>query len=364
MIRHGPHTPKILQLAARIEEDIRTRMLRPGDAYLGTQEVARMLGVSTVAANRAMQLLVQRRLLLRRQRSGAVIAEAALDSQRSRLRCVHFLVHRDYLKTEGLLADGVMIGMQAELPGVDVQMNFLPPVDSEESVTRRIAATLRASEPEGFVLVRASLAVQRLLQASGLPTVVHGSLYPSVHGLAWLDRDHRQSARLLTQHLLERDCQRVLYLSRDQLFPGDYPFLDGICETLAEAGRPLSALRIRHLPSDHAAIQAAVSELLGPQERGLGIIARTECLAEGAAAAIRAAGRETGSDVAVVISQVYRSGSEKPVAFPHTRNTWEPQKIGLRLGRMLVRLAGNQPLEPDHEVIPVELYDSARKASG
>lgn len=355
MTKYGPHTPRIVQLAGRIEEDIAERKLQPGDAYLGTNDVARMLGVSTVAANRAMQLLVQRRLISRRQRSGAIIAEGIRDSRRPPLRCVHFLVHRDYLKAEGLLADGVVIGMQTELPGVNVQLNFMASDASDESVNRLISTTLRSSEPEGFVLVRASLAVQRLIQASGLPAVVHGSLYPSIHGLPWIDRDHLRSARLLTQYLLGRGCRRVVYLSRDVLFPGDYPFQDGICETLSEAGLPMSALMIRNLPADLAVIQAATADLLASCGREVGVIARTERLAEGAADAVRHIGLEVGADVPVVVSHIYRAGNENPPAFPYIRNTVEPQRIGAHLGRMLLQLAKGQSPDPGCEMIPVEL---------
>jgi DNA-binding GntR family transcriptional regulator len=69
------NTSQIVHLAKRLEEDIRARSLKPGDPYLNTQETARMLGVSNAAANRALQLLVKRNTLRRRQRSGTFIAE-------------------------------------------------------------------------------------------------------------------------------------------------------------------------------------------------------------------------------------------------------------------------------------------------
>ena len=352
-------TPRIVQLAAQIEADIRARRLVPGDPYLGTTEIARMLGVSTVAANRALQLLVHRRLLSRRQRSGAVVADGIVAAQPAAVRCVHFLVHSNYLKTEGLLGDGVVIGMQSELSGADVQLNFLSPADEQESVHRLISAALRNPNPEGLVLVRTSLGVQRLVQASGLPAVIHGSPYPSVVGLPWIDRDHRHSARLLTEHLLGRGYRRLLYLSRDQLFPGDYPFLDAITATMTTAGLPPAALVLRNLPPDTEAIKAAVAELLprGTPREGLGIIARTEILADGAVAAVRAARLRLGRDVTVTASQIYRAGNERPCRLPHVTNVLTPREIGMHLGRMLSRQASGLPLEPAHEVIPVEMVD-------
>ena len=55
--------PRVIELADRIAEDIRRRKLKPGDPYQGTTETAEMLGVSTTAANAAMQVLVKRRLI-------------------------------------------------------------------------------------------------------------------------------------------------------------------------------------------------------------------------------------------------------------------------------------------------------------
>ena len=62
-------------MAARIEEDVQRRRLRPGDRYLGTVETARMLKVNTTVANGALQLLVKRKVLERRQRVGTIIAK-------------------------------------------------------------------------------------------------------------------------------------------------------------------------------------------------------------------------------------------------------------------------------------------------
>lgn len=345
-----------MQLAARIEQDIGTKQLQPGDAYLKTSEIARMLGVSTTAANRAMQLLSKRRVLHRRQRSGAVVAEGIVDTRRLPLRCVHLLVHEHYLKTEGLLGDGILIGMQTALPGVNVQLNFAPATDESDEVNRLIAAALRSPEPEGIVLMRASLTVQRLVQASGLPAVVHGMLYPSVHGLAWIDWDNRQTGRLLAEHVLQHGHRRVLYLARDRVFPGDYPIEEGMRETLAEAEVPLSELTTRHLPADHDTIRAAVGEILKAGHGSLGIIAKTEPLAVGAAAAVADMGLTVGRDVTIAVARVFRAGNERPVPFPYVRGVLGPQETGARLGQMLLKQAGGRPLKPDHEIIPVKLH--------
>src|SRR3984957_16744093 len=121
-----PQAPRIVDLADRILADIRRKRLRPGDPYLSTAEIARLLRVSGTAANRALQLLAQRQVLERRQRRGAFIARGPAGGKTVVVNRVHLLVHRDYLRAEGLLADGVVLGIQGELPQAEIQFNFLP----------------------------------------------------------------------------------------------------------------------------------------------------------------------------------------------------------------------------------------------
>ncbi len=351
-------TPRIVDLAGRIEDDIRARGLRAGDAYLPTAEVAHMLGVGTVAANRALQLLAKRRVISRRQGRPAAVAEGIMTEQKSSLGAVHFLVHQEYLKKEGLLADGLIVGLQGVLPGADVQMNFLRPGAEGEVVERVIAGALRSGQPEGFVLVRAPLGVQRAVQASGLPAVVHGMLYPSVQGVPWIDRDHRQAARLLVEYFLARGHRRILYLARERMLPGDYPFEDSLADRLGEAGLPSGALIARRLPPDQNVVEAEVRALL-EQAQGVypAILGQTELLAEAAGAAVESLGFTAGDDVAVAVSTVYRPGGDGPVRYPYIRNNVSPEKIGDHLGQMLLRQLRGQHWKPDHEIVPVSLFE-------
>ena len=183
--------PRILELADKIAEDIRKKNLKPGDAYQGTTETAEMLGVSTTAANRAMQVLVKRRMIERRQQKGTFVAVPSSITPSSSLRRIHLVVHENYLRTEGLLSDGIIVGMHDELPAAQMQFNFVPADNDAAQITELISEAMRSGKTEGFVLVRSSLQAQRLIAASGLPTVVHGSLHWSVSQMPWIDRDHR-----------------------------------------------------------------------------------------------------------------------------------------------------------------------------
>src|SRR3954471_1696770 len=213
--------PRILELADKIAEDIRNKNLKPGDPYQGTTEAAEMLGVSTTAANRAMQVLVKRRVIERRQRKGTFVAVPSGTIPSSPLRRVHLVVHENYLRTEGLLSDGVIVGMHDELPATQVQFNFVPSDNDAAQITELISEAMRSGKTEGFVLVRSSLVAQRLIAASGLPTVVHGSLHWSAPHMPWIDRDHRSGGALMTNHLVQRGYRKIAVLMRDRMFRGD-----------------------------------------------------------------------------------------------------------------------------------------------
>src|SRR4249919_1108185 len=100
MTTSSERTPKIVQLATALQRDIQDKRLAPGDPYLNTADAARLLGVSTVAANRALQLLVKRDVLCRRQRRGTFIADPKQGSDPTLIERVHLLVHKNFLKSE------------------------------------------------------------------------------------------------------------------------------------------------------------------------------------------------------------------------------------------------------------------------
>jgi DNA-binding LacI/PurR family transcriptional regulator/DNA-binding transcriptional regulator YhcF (GntR family) len=350
--------PRIVELADLIAADIRRRKLAPGDSYQSTLETAEMLGVSTTAANRAMQVLVKRRILERRQKKGTFVAHPPKDAPLSPLARVHLLVQEDYLRTEGVTSDGIVIGLHGELPAAQMQFNFLPPDKQGDYIEGLLAEAMRSGQTEGFVLIRASLQAQRLIAASGLPAVVNGSLHPSVPRMCWIDRDHRQGGQLLAQRLIDAGFRRIVVLMRDRMFSGDHALLDAVRDTMAQAGLGLDALTVRCLPADRDAIADAVGELLPDTGSArTGFICRSEPLAAGAALAARERRLRADADVGIVLSDVYRKPSDPPPEWPYLIATMSPEQIGQQVGTMLAQQAIGKPVEPDHLIIPVRLSE-------
>jgi hypothetical protein len=342
---------RIVELADRLQQNIDRRGLRPGDAYPHTEEIARQLGVSTSTANAALRVLAKRGILDRRPRRGTVIARLPGQARRSALRRVHMLVHREYLQMEGLLADGMLIGIQGELPGAEIEFNFIPPVEGAEYGQRLVADALRSRDAEGFVLVRAPLAIQRAVRASALPAVVFGHLQPSVQGMPWIDRDQGQIGALAAKYLRSRRCRRVAALFRVEMGPGDFLLLDALQQALACAGLGIDDLVVRCLPADRDAVCHAASSLLQQSKRTTGFLCRNQLLAEAVAAAAHGLHRR----VAIVASDVYRKPSDPPPAWPYARSLLSSEEVGHHVGRMLAQQARGERVDPLQEVVPVGL---------
>lgn len=338
-----------------IEQDIRGRALQPGDRYLTTRETARMLGVSSARASLALQALSKRQVLQRRRKSGTFVGHNVTDRHAPRLRCLHFVVRRDYLETEGLLADGVVLAIHDLLPGTEIQFNFVTRDDPVPRVRQMLDKVMAsgADSIEGLVLIRTPRSVQQLVKERGLPAVVYGSAQPDL-GLPWLDRDQEQIGRLLAGYMLEAKHQQFALFMRDYWGIGDNRLADGVKEALREAGLDLSHLAVRSLPPDEGLVQREVRLLLRDPERPTAFICRSAFLAESVARAAEEHGLAIAKDLAVGQCDYYRT-PDSASRFPYARPVLDAREQGLILGRMLLACAEGRQPDPDHHVVPVEV---------
>ncbi len=349
-------TPRIMELAQQLEADIRHRQLKAGDPYLSLTQAARMLGVSSSTANRALQLLAQRKILQRVQRRGTFIGSLQRESSPGLLKRVFMLVHRSYLRQEGLVADGVLVGIQGVLPSADVQFNFLPATDPTEYVDGLIGEILRAKETAGIVVTKVPFVVQRAIRDSGLPAVVHGSLYPSINRLAWVEQDNLGIAKLIADYATAHGCTHVCALTREVMFPGDNVVLRELGRLLGAAGQSAGNYSISHLPDDRHAIMTEVTELIQRHPTDLCLLCRSEAKAAAAIAAIDRLGLKGRRRPRLIVSGLYqRPTGEHP--YPYVFPTARPEEIGAAIGRLLAAQVTDPKTAPGHIVVPVELAE-------
>ncbi|HYG74008.1 MAG TPA: GntR family transcriptional regulator [Planctomycetota bacterium] len=341
----------VVDLAERISSEIRRRKLQPGTQFMNTAAVARRFKVNGTTANRALQLLAQRGILERRQRSGTFIADPEKRAG-APLRRVYLLIPEKHFKTEGLMADGMLLGLQRVLPRAELKVGFLPP-DETAAVEEMISEAMRVREPAGFVLFRSSLATQRMLQGRGMPAVVVGTLQPSVSGLASIDRDQTQIGLRLVENLLARGARRLAIIMRDQLSPGDHVMLDTALRTAAAAGLSAAHIQVRCLSADFQSARAAIGDIVASSSERVGILCRSHPLAL-AALSVAESVKEQERAPPVALADFYHRDASEP-GCPYMDALLSPERCGEKVGEMLIELMRKVQPESLHTVIPMEL---------
>jgi DNA-binding LacI/PurR family transcriptional regulator len=342
----------LARLAERIESDIRQRGLGPGDRYLTAAEVARLLGVSTMTANRAMQELADRRVLARGRRTGSFVGDG-FEAKRSPVRCVYLLVYPDFFAVAKEHLDQVIVGLHGALPSWSIQFTFLPAQDEVAFARGLVESANETSSFGGAVLFAASSSLQRYFVESKVPAVAAGSIYPEAGGLPWIDRDQERIGRLLAGHLLQGGSRRIAVLMRDRWGYGDNFLVDGVHAALEEAGRSYGSLVIRSLPPETDRIAAMIRDLLASEVPPTGLLCRTRLAADVAADVVRQQGK-AARKVAIVFAD-YPGGPEGTVPYPCVRGLLTSREQGAVIGQMLEQLGRGERPVPDHYRIDVEL---------
>jgi len=350
-------SPRASQLADRLTADIEVRGLKAGDRYLTTTEAAALLGVGNGAANRALQVLERRRRIVRQQRRGAYVVDPHQTKEGPPLHRVHFLVHQKYLRAEGVGQDESLLGIERELPGVPVQISFLPVSNEAEFVEELLDESSRSKRQVGFVLVRASYETQRLLAERHVPTVVFGTLYSSIDRLASLSADMRAVGVELTKFLLKRGHERFAHFNRQIAYGGDQLTIDGIASTLQESGKGFDSLVLRFLPDAEEVYAAEARKLVESAAHPTAFICRTVRMADAVRKVAEAKGLAVGKDVDIVVCDYYlKPGNQPHYVFAKPLLSSEDQ--GRHLARLLIaQVSGLQSFggRIGHEVMPIEL---------
>jgi DNA-binding LacI/PurR family transcriptional regulator len=356
MSGNGTKVPVIIDLAEQLVSDIKSRELQPGDRYLTTAAASKMLGVGNGVANRALQLLERRQIITRQQRRGAFIANLPGEAQLPPLRRVHFLVHQNYLATEGIGNDLVLLGMQEELPGVHVQISFLPKENAEGFVADLIDQSLTAKARDAFILVRAPYEVHQLVSNSGVPGVVYGGVYPGVTRLSRIDRDMKAVGYLSADYLIRRGHKRIAFLSRQEALPGDHDTMDQIRMRLAEADLKADAITERFLPAAQNVCEAEVTRLLNMNPAPTGFICRTQRMADAANKVFNTARFKGSRKREIVLCDYYLLSGQTP-QYVYPRPMYSAEVQGKHMAKMLTAAARGKVVRD--EIIPVELDTSA-----
>src|SRR5262245_22261573 len=106
----------ILEFAERLESDIRRRRLVPGHKYLTAEESAELLGTSAATANRALRMLAERDVVVRRRNRGTFVGRAVQDDAVPKVQVLSILAPESI--RGAVRFDLVIDGITASFPEV------------------------------------------------------------------------------------------------------------------------------------------------------------------------------------------------------------------------------------------------------
>lgn len=350
--------PKIVRLAEQVEEDIRSRGLRAGDPYMNAAELARELRVSASTANRVLQILDERGVVERARKKGTLVSNPSPEGPLRTIKRVHMLTFQASVRPVGVMTDPVIVGIQHKLPGSMVQFNFLSSVVDADQVRRLLDEARRSPDPVGIVLTRAPFAAQKMVEESGIPTVVHGYLQPSVGKLAWITIDYDEIGCLLGRFVRDREAKRVAVVIPEQpLLPGDYRLLDRLREELGQANYGPGDLQIACLPRDDDAVAAWFSEHV-PLGSGRTVVAcYRDYHVPGVRKALRKAGvRRAACDI-VAIDEHWSATRKNGGGLARIVSPASEFEVGAAIAELLLDQLKGRGGKGMHRIFPVELVE-------
>lgn len=192
----------------------------------------------------------------------------------------------------------IIIATSQTLVGTGVQLVLVNAQNDAEHA--RLADYVRSGHVDGVLLasMHGDDPLPRLLLDAGIPTVVGGRPQRHLPGLTYVDVDNVGGAQLAAEHLLAGGRRRIATIAGPQDMTAGSDRLGGYRRALAAAGR--KADRVVYGDFTRESGEQAMAALLARHPDLDGVFAANDLMAVGALRALRAAGREVPTDVAVV----------------------------------------------------------------
>jgi DNA-binding LacI/PurR family transcriptional regulator len=351
----GTSRTQVSDLPWQLEADIRTRELSPGNRYLTAAEAGRMLGVSTSLASRAMQLLADRNVLVRRRRLGTVVGSAVSSAEQIKpgLKILPVLVPQGR-DLSVHYSEELLGGIREVLPDVCVQVVRLPAQDPVGYVTQLMTQAINPAFLFGAIAVSCPREVDRCLRDLGVPAVLIGTPYPGDDSLPSVDVNHGAMGDLFIEYGLEKGCRSFALVTFDVWAPGDNLLWQGLTQALARTRLAPDTLSILSLPTEPEIIDSQVRRFLAQAESPSLLICPSRVYADACATAAESEGLRVGKEVEIVCNlYATRPGERSP--FPSIRGAETYREKFTVATRLLLELAQGGSLEEPHVSLPVSL---------
>ena len=355
-------------LAKKLEQDIYRRGLSPDEKYLSTRQVGEQFGVSLSMAAQAMQLLVDERKLVRRDRSGTYIGPGAQFERNLRVKVVYVLMPEERANYSVVPLDLLIDSLSHPAHGrntapeqYSVQFSFLPKVEEVLYVKQLLAPTKSNWELCGVVAISCSREIYRYLHQQGVPLVVLGSLDHDLQELPSIDADHFECGRLLAQYLFANGHERIAMLGISNGRPGDHDFLDGIVEAMTAAGKPPNSLIARLCPNDLDTLRVQAEATLSRPDRPTGVVCRGERMLNLILPIAARLSLRVPDDLELVY-ETFSTDHVDHVPFPCVQTSEPFERIARKIGAMLRQIHSGSKPDDKHVKIPVELHAATKQS--
>lgn len=287
-----------LSLTEQIKRHVNSGVFAPGDRYLTIRELARRFRVSPVTLQRAVRELVNEGVLYVRGNAGTFVGSNAREAP-AELQIVRIIAPDLASQRERLFRQGLAEGLLSTMPGVSMQMHFLPSADPLGFLNSLYKENETDFKVIGTLLLRVPRVVREFFVRRRLPAVVFGNVEDHIH-LPCIDRDQRAIGERVIEFLTSKGHQRLGLLMMDAWNPGDNFLLHGIQQAMSAANLPSAALTVQSMAEEPAMIQALVTRIASASDRPTALICRTDTIAIEAIAALETLGLRVPHDMAVV----------------------------------------------------------------
>ena len=167
-------------LAEQLGNDILQRGLKSGDRYITTVKAAEQLGVSRMSADRAMNVLVEKRLLIRQRGRGTFVGPGARTSAISNAIHVHLIIFGEGESTMVFPPPAATLaGLRSVMPTSILHTHILPFADGCLHA-RQLVESEPSTNLSAWILAASSREVQQWFAQQDIPTIVLGGVFPEI----------------------------------------------------------------------------------------------------------------------------------------------------------------------------------------
>lgn len=331
------------------------------------EDLSKTLGVSRSTISKALNnrgdvsLQTKERILQAARELGYQPSAAARNLRRQRTDKIGLLVNYPIHKVSDFLAE-LIPGLATVAEDAEYNLILYTSMAGNEA---RIKNLCRSREVDGIIVawpprLSETVALSQLMRGEQMPHIVLPRRVPH-DDLSYVAADHKEGARLLTEHLIALGHRRIGFERLPEVYETDHDRHAGYTEALRNAGIPYeSSLVIAADSSDSLYAERSFNTFMTLPQPPTAILFFTDPIAINALSLAKARGIRIPDDLSITgFDGVLSSG----VTVPALTTVRQPlPEMGRLAVESLLRLIADEAEQPQQHTLPVELIVRASSA--